>query len=365
MLHAVIMAGGSGTRFWPASRNAVPKQLLNLAGERTMIQATADRLAGLMPSERIWVATNSQLADAIMRQLPELPAANFLLEPCKRDTAACIGLAAITLAARDPSATMAVMPSDHVITPADKLRATLSLAAEIVEENPQRFVTLGISPTFPATSFGYIERGSPLPHPGVTKGEASPNVFKVAQFREKPTFDKAKEYLASGKFYWNSGIFVWKASAVLEALATYQPELHARLQTIAQAIGKPDYPQVLEREFAAVKGISIDYAVMERVQDIAVIEAPFEWDDVGSWQSLARLAGKDQQGNTVIGRHIGLRTTDSIVRGDDGHLIVTLGIKDCIVVHTPDATLVASRDDEEAIREAVKRIQELGWTEFL
>lgn len=363
MLHAVIMAGGSGTRFWPESRDRRPKQLLNLVGERSMIQATVDRLAGLVPPERVLVATNIKLAAAIADQLPQLPAGAILGEPCKRDTAPCIGLAAIRVSRDDHEATMVVLPADHVIRPDGAFQQAIRFAAALVDDQAGRIVTFGIRPTYPAETFGYIERGERLYAQAQSGGQ--PAAYQVRQFREKPTSDAARRYLESGRFYWNSGIFVWKAATILRALAQHQPDMYAHLERIAAAYGSPDYETVLAREFAAIRGLSIDYAVLEHAADVVVIEAPYDWDDVGSWQALARLRGSDAQGNTIVGRHVGVDTQGTIVRGGRDHLIVTLGLKDCVVVHTPDATLVANKHDEESIRQVVKLIQENGWQEYL
>lgn len=365
MLHAVIMAGGSGTRFWPESRNQCPKQLLRLVGKQTMIQATYSRLGNLVPPDRVLVVTNARLVKAIAEQLPRLSPTAIVGEPCKRDTAPCIGLAALLVLRDDPEATMAVMPSDHVISPDDKFQAAIQLAAVLVEETPSRIVTFGIRPTYPAESFGYVERGERLAMPKGTLSADVPSVFAVKRFREKPQAAVAREYVASGSFYWNSGIFVWKAKTILAALEQRRPQLLEHLQTIAAAFGKSDYATVFEREFTAIKGVSIDYAVMEHATDVAVVEAPFNWDDVGSWQSIARLQGADADGNTIVARHLGLNTKGSVVRGPQDHLIVTLGVQDCIVVHTPDATLVANKHDEESIRQLVKLLEERGWTEYL
>ncbi len=362
MLHAVIMAGGSGTRFWPASRNATPKQLLPLAGDSTMLQATVARLGQLVPVERVLIATNASLVPAVAEQLPKLPASSLLGEPCKRDTAPCIGLAALLLLRSDPDATMVVMPSDHVISTDEVFQQSLRQAAALVDAAPARIVPFGIRPTYPAESFGYIERGAALTAK-VAAGEAP--AFRVSRFREKPKADVAQKYVESGNFYWNAGIFVWKAATIAAALAERQPETFAHLQAIVAAVGKPNYGEVLAREFAAIQGISIDYAVMEHATDVVVIEAPFTWDDVGSWQSLARLRGADADGNTVVARHLGLNTHGSIIRGPDNHLIVTLGLKDTIVVHTPDATLVANKHDEEAIRQLTRLMEERGLKEYL
>jgi len=359
MLYAVIMAGGSGTRFWPESRAQTPKQLLRLAGERTMIQQTVDRLGPVAPPERVLIVTNVRLAEGIAKQLPELPERGIISEPCKRDTAPCIGLAAGQIAREDPDALMAVMPADHVIRPDEKFQAAINYAAQLVEESPQRLVTFGIRPTFAAETFGYIERGDALKSDGVAEA------YKVARFREKPDDATAREYLESGNFYWNAGIFVWKAKTILDALAEHQPKMFEHLERICDALGTPEYDEVLEREFTAIEGTSIDYAVMENADDIAVVEAPFEWDDVGTWRSLARLRGTDDNDNTIEGRHIGLDTRGTIVRTDDEHLVVTLGLEDVIVVHTPDATLVANKEHEESIRQVVKLLKEKGWEDYL
>ena len=365
MLHAVIMAGGSGTRFWPLSRMARPKQLLDLAGGRTMIQATVDRLGDLAPAERTWIITNRSLASAIAEQLPQLARERIVGEPCKRDTAPAVGLSALLVAASDADATLVVMPSDHLIEPAAAFQAALQQAAAMVEERPQTLVTFGIKPTHPAESFGYIERGAGVGNRESGVGDANTRAFQVARFREKPARSIAEQYLASGNFYWNSGIFVWKAKTILAALAKFEPAIYERLVAIGAAIGKPDFEPTLDREFTAIRGKSIDFAVMEHYQPVVVIEAPFTWDDVGSWQALARARGVDDAGNTAVGKHLGIRTSGSIIRTTPDHLIVTLGLKDTIVVHTEGATLVADKSQEEAIREVVKALEERGWREFL
>ena len=360
MLHAVVMAGGSGTRFWPESRADRPKQLLPLAGRRTMLQETVDRLAGLAAPEQLLIITGARLVGSIREQLPNLPASSILGEPCKRDTAAAIGLAALYISRMDPDPTLAVMPSDHVISPAETFQQTIKLADRLVEEQPDRLVTFGIPPTYPAESFGYIERGQPVAEVGT-----SGRIFRVAKFREKPPASVAREYLASGNFYWNSGIFVWKARTILSQLAQRQPKMMSHLERIVAASDSPDFQRVFEREFSLIHGVSIDYAVMEHAKNVLVVEADFAWDDVGSWQAIARLRGSDNDGNTVVAKHIGITTEGTIIRGTDDHLIVTMGIRDCLVVHTPDATLVANKQDEESIRQIVKLLEERGWREYL
>ena len=275
------------------------------------------------------------------------------------DTAPCVGLAALLVSRDDPDATMVVMPADHVIRPAEKFQAAIRQAVALVDASPGRIVTFGIKPTYPAEVFGYIHRGKPLAssHPAPA--------YAVQQFKEKPDTATAKKYLDSGEYYWNGGIFVWRARTILDALRERQPAMLGHLEAILKAWETSEREAVLDREFTAIKPISIDYAVMEHATDVAVIEAPFEWDDLGGWQSLTRLVGQDENANTVVGKHLGLGTSGTIVRTADDHLVVTLGLKDVIVVHTPNATLVADKHSEEQIRQVVKRLEELGWSEYL
>lgn len=364
MLHAVIMAGGAGTRFWPASRVNRPKQLLNLTGSQSMIQATVQRLGDLVTNDRLLVVTNERLVEPIRRQLPDLPPASILGEPCKRDTAPCVGLAAAILVASDPDATMLVMPADHVIQQADEFRRAISFGHELLQEDPQRIITFGIRPTYPAEIFGYIERADKLAS-NVEPAGRTIATYRVRQFREKPSADVAQQYLAAGNFYWNSGIFLWQAQTILNALKEFEPEIYQHIARIAQSVGEPDFADVLACEFAAIQGKSIDYAVMERYDNVVVMEAPFDWDDVGSWQSLARLHGQDEAGNTCIGSTLSIRTENTIICSSEDHLVATVGLDNVIVVHTDDATLVMRRDDEEAVRQVVQSLQQNKRTEFL
>ena len=342
MLHAIVMAGGSGTSFWPASRARLPKQLLPLGGERTLLEDTVARLEGLVPPDKTLVVTSERLEEAVREQLPTVPADSIVGEPCKRDTAPCVALAALLVSRNDPDATMAVMPSDHVIRPEQAFREAIHQAAAIVEHAPGRRVTFGIPPTYPAESFGYIERGEPLAEP---HGDA--RSFSVCRFREKPPASVAEEYLAAGTFLWNAGIFVWKAATILKAMREQQPECMAHLERIVQHWDSPDRRRVFAEEFAAIKGISIDYAVLEHATDVAVVEAPFAWDDMGGWSAVARQRGSDADGNTLAGKHLAITTSDSIVQSAHDHLVVTIGLENILVVHTPDATLVADRSREE------------------
>ena len=357
MLHAVIMAGGSGTRFWPQSRQRLPKQLLKLAGDRTMIQQTLDRCDGLVDHAAFWVVTNSVQVDATRGQLPELPPDNVLTEPMARNTAPCVGLSAIHALHRDPDAILFIMPADHVIAPVEVFQQAARKAVAVVEADDSRLVLFGISPSFPATGYGYIERGSLM--------DGQEGVFDVQSFREKPELALAQQYVDSGNFYWNCGIFCWKASTILGHLQQYEEDTYNRLQTIAGAIGTPEYDSVLADEFPQMNSISIDYAVLERASGVTVLEAPYNWDDVGSWLAVPRLAGADADGNTVDGEAVVIDTRNTIVRTGDDHLVATLGVEDLIIVHTPDATLVARRDDSERIKQILEELRQRGADQYL
>ena len=359
MLHAVVMAGGSGTRFWPESRRNLPKQFLPLSGigPRTLLQETFDRCVPWIPADRFHVVTNAAHAAETLRQLPELPPQNLLLEPCGRNTAPCVGLAAMHVRQQDPEAVMLVMPADHGIRPVETFQAAAERAAGIVAESPCTFALFGVPPSYPSTGFGYIERGAPLPGPR--------GAYAVQSFREKPNKATAEEFLQSGRYYWNCGIFVWQAQAILDALAEFQPEIQQRLQRLAPAWGTAGREAALRAEFPGMPSISIDHAVLETARQVAVIEAPFEWDDVGSWHAIARLKGADAAGNTAEGSHACVATQNCIIRTSPEHLVTTIGMTDCIVVHTPDATLVANRNDENAIRQLIALLEEKGYARFL
>ncbi|WP_146369861.1 mannose-1-phosphate guanylyltransferase [Symmachiella macrocystis] len=359
MLHSVVMAGGSGTRFWPQSRKTLPKQLLPLAGETTMLQQTSARNAPLISPEQTWVVTNAVQADATAAQLPDVPRGNILVEPCGRNTAPCIGLAAIHLLRQDPDAVMLVVPADHVIRPTETFQKAVQRATDVVANSPDTFVLFGVPPTFPSTGFGYIERGGSFT-------DDADDAYQVASFREKPDRETATGFLDAGCYYWNCGIFVWRADAILRALEAQQPNISRRLATLRESLGTPDEDAALHREFPQMTSISIDHAVLEHAENVAVLEAPFEWDDVGSWHALERLLGADENRNVIDAPHCGVDTTGCIIRStEQEHLIGTIGMEDCVIVHTPDATLVARKDDENAIKQLVALIEERGYDRFL
>jgi mannose-1-phosphate guanylyltransferase len=353
------MAGGSGTRFWPASREKYPKQLLKLVGKNTMLQATFERLSGLISPEHTLVMTNQHLVTAVREQLPDVPPEQIIGEPMKRDTAACIALAASLIARADPDAIMLVLPADHIISTHQQFQDCMRSAVQLIQQAPDRLVTFGIRPTYAAESFGYIQRGDRL-NDGTTS-----SAYRVASFREKPDRQTAELYLQAGTYDWNSGIFMWRAATILEALRNFEPEMMKRIDAISASVGMPSFPATLKREFERIDGRSIDYAVMERYHDVAVIEAPFRWDDVGSWQAIGRLTAPDEQGNCVRGKYLPIQSQRMIVFGEDEHLLVTIGLQDMIVVHTPNATLIAPKEEEEQVREVVKQLKSRKWEDFL
>lgn len=356
MLHVVIMAGGSGTRFWPQSRRRLPKQFLCFGSDRTLLQETVDRCRDFVPAERTWIVTGFAHASETARQVPEIRDTNVLIEPCGRNTAPCIGLAAMRLLATDPDAVMLVMPADHVIRPLAEFQRTVKQASAIITRDPAALVLFGVVPTYPATGFGYIQRGAAL---------VDSTGFRVAAFREKPDVATATQYLASQDFFWNCGIFVWRAATILEQLERHTPEITTRLRRLQAVVGTEQWSAALAAEFPQMPSVSIDYAVLEKANSVAVVPATFDWDDVGSWQALARLLPADADGNTISGRFCGLNSTGCIVRSSDKHLIATYGVTDLIIVQTPDATLVADKRDENSLRQLIAELERRGLTEFL
>lgn len=357
MLHTVVMAGGSGTRFWPVSRKESPKQFLTFFGDLSLIQQAVRRCAELTSADSTWIVTNAAHAVETGRQLPELSADHILIEPCGRNTAPCIAIAAARLLADDPDAIMLVTPADHVIAPNEAFVAAVRRAMDSVEQDPSRLCLLGIVPTRPATGYGYIEQGDELAD--------CDRVFDVARFREKPDLETAQEFLDAGNFLWNSGIFVWRADTILEALQEHGPGINEVLDRFKEHAGTPEWSAALEREFTNMPSISIDYAVLEHSPNVCVLEAPFTWDDVGSWSALPRVHGQDDNGNTVLGQHVGIGTKNSTIFSSGDHLVTTIGLEDCVVVHTERSTLVAKFGDEAQITQLLAALEAEGLAEFL
>jgi mannose-1-phosphate guanylyltransferase len=362
MLHAMIMAGGGGTRFWPRSRDRRPKQFLSFAGDRTLLQETVDRIAAQVPPERTWVLTGAAYVSATVEQLPELPASHVIGEPCRRDTAPCVGLGAALIARDDPDATIIVMPADHVIEPVQEFRRAVHAAEQFAADHPDSLLTFGIPPTFPSTGYGYIRLGA-----GAGKRQ-DVSASTVTEFKEKPDAETAERYVASGEYLWNSGIFVWKPGAILGELKARRPDIHAAAMRIAEVHGQPAWLETFGTEYAAIRGTSIDFAVMQDAAaagKVLVLRAPYTWDDVGSWLALERRNPQDANHNTVQGLHCGVETEDCVIVSDGDHLIGTLGVKELIIIREGNATLVTTRKHESEVKKLVDEIKAKGLGRYL
>ncbi len=354
MLHAMIMAGGGGTRFWPRSRQRKPKQFLTLTGDRTLLQQTVDRIEAAVPPDRTWILTGASYADESVRQLPQLPANRVVGEPIGRDTAPCIGLGAALIQRTDPDATMLVLPADHIIEPMQEFRRAAHVAAQIADEHPESLITFGIVPTFPSTGYGYIERGEEI-----ALRQNTP-IYRVQSFREKPALELAEQFVATGRYFWNAGIFCWKARTILEQLRANQPSLAEGVERIAAAWDTPRRDEILECEYPKLTKISIDFAVMEKAPSVLVVQAPFRWDDVGSWLALERLHPQDAEHNTVLAEHVGISTDHCVIAAEPGKFIGTVGVNHLIIIQDGDCILVADRRDEGSIKQLVETMRKRG-----
>jgi len=362
MLHAMIMAGGGGTRFWPRSRNSRPKQFLSFSGDRTLLQETVDRIAPQVPPERTWVITGAAYTAATAEQLPELPTAHIIGEPCRRDTAPCVGLGAALIAKDDPDATIIVMPADHAIEPQPEFNRAVHAAEQFIRDHPDSLLTFGIPPTFPSTGYGYIRTGESLG----TRQDVSGN--RVVAFQEKPDEATAERYVAGGGYLWNSGIFVWKPNAILGELKLRRPDIHDAVVRIAANHGSPSFTAAFEKEFAAIAGTSIDFAVMQDAAaagKVLVLHAPYSWDDVGSWLALERRNPQDAAGNTIQADHCGIATENCVIVGERGRLITTIGVRNLLIVQDGDSLLVANRNEEATVKNLVDKLKAEGWGKYL
>lgn len=359
MRYGVIMAGGSGRRLWPLSRGSAPKQLLPVVKGKSLLRLSYDRLVGTLPPERIYVCTGEAHRAPVLREIPELPEQNLLGEPEGRDTANAVGFAAAVLHKLDPQAVFAVVTADHVITPVELFQERLNVGFVVCERYPKLLCTFGIVPTFGHTGLGYVQRGQPLQLDGPQ------GAYAVQAFKEKPDKPTADRYVESGRYYWNSGMFVWRAETVLGYLREFLPNSHGGLVRIGEAWGSDRQQQVLSNIYPTLPKISIDYAVMEPAsrrpaadEGVAVVEMGVQWLDVGSWPALAETLETDENDNAIDAGATALLNSDAniILSRDPQHLIALIGVSDMVVVHTPDCTLVCPKAEAERVKELLDKV---------
>lgn len=355
----IIMAGGRGERFWPVSREQTPKQLIRLLGENSFLQEAVARVLPLVPLKNIFIITNEAQAAEVRKQLPKLPRENVVAEPVGRDTCAAVTLGAALVGARSTTGVMAVLPADHVIPEAKKFQQVLSDAFEVAAQG-QAIVTIGIKPTEPATGYGYIRTGNELPTPSGTK-RLKTKFFKAEQFVEKPSFETALEYLNSGQYRWNAGMFVWSFITVTNGLEKHQPEMFAACQRwFKVATSGPKLAKLLAKDYPGIKKISIDFALMEHAQNVVCADGAFAWDDLGAWPALARHIKQDAEGNAAMADFIHVDAARNIIydaRSKPRRTpIAVVGLRDSILVQTDDAVLLAHRSQAQKIKELVKKL---------
>lgn len=342
---AVIMAGGVGSRFWPRSREKSPKQLLKIFDDRTMIQNTVDRLEGFVEHQNIFIVTNKMQKGEICKQLPEIPDKNIIEEPFGRNTAAAIGLASILIRKIDHEAVIVVLPADHIIREKDIFQASLQTAVNYANISGG-LITIGIPPTRPETGYGYIQ---------IDENEEEPNIFKVLTFAEKPNYDTALSFLESGDFLWNSGMFVWRADAILNEISLLMPELAEALKNISAA-DPISFEKILLNEYGQLRSVSIDYGVMEKSHKVFLIKGQFTWSDVGSWEEVHQLTAKDKNDNALVGEVYTDKTSDSYVYSPNKFTAV-IGLDNVIVINTNDALLVCKRENAQEVKKVVDFIK--------
>ena len=357
--YAVIMAGGGGTRLWPVSRKERPKQLLPLLGKETLFQSTVARLEALFPPERILVVTVADQAREMRQQVPSIPEENYLIEPAPRGTASVVALAAAVLQKRDPQAVMAIQTADHHIRNKDLFNYLISTALDVAEKN--YLVTLGITPTFPSTGYGYIQQGEPM------IGEYKYPVYTVKRFKEKPDEATAQELLRSGDHSWNSGMFVWRVDVILAEIQRQMPRLYDAVDAIADSWNTPQRDEVVRQRWMDLKSQTIDYGVMEKAERVAVLPAGgLGWSDVGSWDSLFEVLMPDMNGNVATNaQHLGLDTHNTLVYGTDQRLVVTIGLDDIVVVDAGDVLMICKVDQSQKVRDVVEHLRKHHQDEYL
>lgn len=352
MLHAVVMAGGSGTRFWPQSTEARPKQFLNIFGERTMLQSTVDRIEKLIPAERVWVITNDKYVDLVREQLPDIPTQNIVGEPVGRNTAPCVAAAAALIHQQDPNGTMVVLPADHLIAETDNFLSILE-AAESKAREDGSLITIGIKPDHPETGYGYIEFDEDS-----SENHNGQEVKQVKQFREKPDSETAQKFIDAGNFLWNSGMFIWKASTILNKFEQYLPEIDEEIKTLERSLSAGDQKESINNFYYGCPSISIDYGIMEKADSVYVVPGDFGWNDVGSWRAVYDLRSKDENGNVIQAKHT--ETADAknnLLQSKGEKMIALVGVENLAVVETDNAILICDIDHSQGVKKVVNKLR--------
>jgi mannose-1-phosphate guanylyltransferase len=353
-LFAVIMAGGVGSRFWPRSKKKTPKQLLKIFGEHTMIEATVNRLSGLIDKENIYVITNELQRPEVINQLPDVPAENIIEEPFGRNTAACIGLASVIIKAKDPDAVTIVLPADHIIKDEEKFKQVLENAAKYANES-KGLVTIGITPTRPETGYGYIQ---------INDKQVAENIYPVYTFAEKPNYATALRFVESGDFLWNSGMFIWRTDVILDEIKNLMPDLYEGLVAIEKSLTSPNFKEELKSVYAQLKKISIDYGIMEKSKKVFLTKGSFNWSDVGSWEEVYQLSEKNEKGNAVIGKVYTNMVSDSYIYSPD-KVTAVIGLDNVIVINHNDTVLICRRDKAQDVKEIVDYLKMNKMDEYL
>ena len=355
-MYHVILAGGSGSRFWPKSREDAPKQLLKILGEETMIRLTYNRLREIAEADKIFVVASDNLSKLIHSDIPEIPKENFIIEPSGKNTAPAIGLAALHIFKRDSNAIMGVYPADHLIIGDSKFKNIIMNAQKMVEQK-SCLITIGIKPTYPATGYGYIQYDS-------NKEMNVKSVYKVKTFAEKPEKETAEKFINSGEFLWNAGMFVWKAEIILLEMKTFMCELHDCLDSIYDALTTDQYDTVLDREWELVQPESIDYGILEKAKNVYTIEADFQWNDLGSWYSLFNVLTKNNQTNYHDGEVISVQSENNLIISPN-RLTAVVGVKNMAIINLDDATLIVPHDKSEGVKDIVNMLKTMNKSEYL
>lgn len=355
-LYGVILAGGRGERFWPESRRLKPKQLLTITGEHSLLETTLERVRSNVPFENLLVVTTDDLHLPIRQLLPRLPERNLLFEPMGKNTAVALAYAACIIERRDPRAVMVVLPSDHAMPEKEKFLSTLAIAVTVAQKD--FLVTFGIVPNRPETGYGYIEVSDELLYGGEIP------VYRASAFKEKPNLKLARSFVKSGRYLWNSGMFVWKVRAIMRAFEECMPSLHAGISKLKKALNSERWEAAVSEFYSEAENISIDYGVMERAENVAVVRADFRWDDVGSWSALERLQQEGEEGNVVSGEFVGIDTKDCVVYSKDG-LVATIGVDNLVIIRMNDATLVCRKERAQDVKKLVSLLSDKGFEKYL